>query len=80
MLPEMRQSEKKSGVLYPCLHQEVAAEGILERIFKRSSCKNPERKEVATVRFGSTLNSEKNGLDKRGHRRAPSLRVGIINK
>jgi len=68
MLPEMRQSEKKSGVLDPCLSQEVAAEGILERNFRRSSCKKPVRKEVALVRFGSTLNSGKNGLDKRGHR------------
>jgi len=68
MSPKVPRSEKKSGVLDPCLSQEVAVEGILERNSRWSSYKNPARKEVAPVRFGSTLIFEKNGLDKRGHR------------
>ncbi len=68
MLPEMPQLEKKSGVLAPYLIQEVATEDILERNFRRSSYKNPMRKEVASVSLVSTLNSGKIGLDKRGHR------------
>lgn len=66
----MSQVGENSRVLdhSPC--QEVAAEGILERNFRRVSSKNSAMKEVDTVVPESTLNSEKIGLDRRGHRKS----------
>ena len=63
------------GLLDSCPRQKVAAEGILDRNFWRSSPKKFVRKEVPDVSFESTLNSGKIGLDRRGHRKLTMKKV-----